>query len=243
MPEVQKRRVLAGHWPPLSEEYWKLNEQKGLKELEVTLCGFHPPLIKVPSSGLTMPGRVIPLLQVASVAAWRFQSIQHTGNFSIQLHDEDPARNDCLHFDACAESTKVLLPDPYALGSKGFEQIRTEFLEKPLPIWQERIPLAFWRGASTGVHALTRERLRKNLRYQLCSLGLEEPGLIDARITAVVQGRDDNATAQIREHLKEKDLLTHRCPPRVCGLLYQLKLMATSIPGVIFETTQWQLHS
>ena len=190
----------------------------GLQELEVSLRGSHPPIIQVPSSSSAMPGRLLPLLQVASVAAWRFQSKQAIRQFSIQLHDEAPGRHDCLRFDACAGTTEVLIPDPYALGSNGYEQIRSQFLKRPLPPWKERLPLAFWRGASTGTPALTLKRLEDNWRYQLCSFSLEEPGLLDARMTAVVQGRDAKATAQIQQHLTQKRLLAPHCPAWMFGL-------------------------
>ena len=72
--------------------YWKLSERTGLHELEVSLQGFHPPIIQVPSSSSAMPGRLLPLLQVASIAAWRFQSMHANRQFSIQLHDEDQVK-------------------------------------------------------------------------------------------------------------------------------------------------------
>ena len=158
----------------------------------------------------------LPLLQVASIAAWRFQSMHANRQFSIQLHDEDPGRNDCLRFDACAESPEVLLPDPYALGSNGYAEVRNQFLKRPLPPWKERLPLAFWRGSSTGIPALTLRRLTNNLRYQLCSFSLKEPALPDARMTAVAGVR--KATAQIQQNLMQKRLLAPHCPAWNFGL-------------------------
>ena len=144
--------------------------------------------------------------------------MQAVRQFSIQFHDEDPGRVDCLRFDAGAGSTEVLLPDPYALGSNGYRQLRNQFLDQRLPPWKERLPLAFWRGTSTGIPALTLTRLTHNLRYQLCCFSLEEPGLLDARLTAVVQGRDAQATAQIQQHLMQTSLLAPHCPAWMFGL-------------------------
>ncbi len=165
-----------------------------------------------------MPGRLLPLLHVASVAAWRMQSNQAINKFRIQLHDEESDRNNCLQFDARAGSRETLIPDPYALGSNGYERLRKEFLDQRLPPWKQRQPLAFWRGASTGMSALTLTRLTKNQRYKLCCLSLEMPELLDARMTAVVQGRDSEATEQIRQHLIEENLMAAYCPAWMFGL-------------------------
>ena len=53
-----------------------------------------------------------------------------------------------------AQSREVLLPDPYALGSNGYAEVRNQFLKRPLPPWKERLPLAFWRGSSTEYRLL-----------------------------------------------------------------------------------------
>ena len=146
------------------------------------------------------------------------QSSQAVSKFSIQLHDEEPHRNNCLRFDAGAGSTETLMPDPYALGSNGYERLRKEFLSQRLPPWKQRQPLAFWRGASTGMSALTLTRLAKNQRYKLCCLSLNMPGLLDARMTSVVQGRDSKATEQIRQHLIQANLMAPYCPAWLFGL-------------------------
>ena len=175
MPETsgKGRGNLTGHWPPLSKGYWELRKRASLQALDVSLQGFQPPVIQVPVSGVSMPGRLLPLLHVASVAAWRLQSIQAVQRFSIQLHDEDPGRDNCLRFDADARSTEVLLPDPYALGSNGYQQIRSQFHDMRLPTWKERARIAFWRGTTTGNPALTLKRLSNSMRYSLCSFRRE----------------------------------------------------------------------
>ena len=116
-----KEGGVTGHWPPMSEGYWEIRERVGIRELEVTLRGFHPPSIQVPCDSSAMPGRLLPLLHVASTAAWSLSSRQSIRQFAIQLHDEDPEREDCLRFDAEATSTKVLLPDPMLSGPRDFK--------------------------------------------------------------------------------------------------------------------------
>lgn len=209
---------MAGQWPPISSGYWKLNERAGLRQLEVTLQGFQPPIIELPAGSSTLRGRLAPLLLVASTAAWRLSSIQTTQRFGIQLHDENPDMDNCLQFDAGVSSENVLLPDPYALGSYGYKQLRDQFASQALPPWQERLPIAFWRGASTGTHALTLKRLSRNLRYKLCCFSLVEPSLLDARITAIVQSRDTKAKSEIQQHLMNIGLLRPHCTPWIFAL-------------------------
>ena len=198
--------------------YWQLEERLGLEQLVVTLQGFQPPRIQVPKAGSTMPGRLHPLLLVASTAAWRLSGHSPHHEFGIQLHDEDPGWQNCLRFDAEAGSDQVLLPDPYALGSHGYRRLRHELRQQPLPPWRERLPIAFWRGATTGSPALTLARLGRNRRYQLCCFSRQEPSLLDARLTNVVQARDAAAGAQIRQHLMEAGLLAAHCPAWMFGL-------------------------
>ena len=221
-PECPKLKtggsVVTGQWPPISSGYWKLQERAGLRQIEVTLLGFQPPIIELPAGSSALRGRLAPLLLVASTAAWRLSTIQTTQRFGIQLHDENPEIGNCLQFDAEVSSKNVLLPDPYALGSHGYQQLRDQFSSQALPPWRERLPIAFWRGASTGTQALTLKRISKNLRYKLCQFSLVEPSLLDARFTAIVQSRDTKAKSEIQQHLMRIGLLKPHCKPWIFGL-------------------------
>lgn len=165
-----------------------------------------------------MGGRLLPLLQVASLAAWRLGFIQPKLRFAIQLHDEEP-REPCLRYDAWIHDPRPLLPDPYALGSHGYRLIRNTLIERPLPPWHQRRNLAFWRGASTGSKALTVPRLKYNMRYQLCRFSGRHPDAIDAKLTSIVQCRDPQAQQAVEQHLRDLNLLApHRCTPREFGM-------------------------
>ena len=208
----------SSQWPPTTDGYWELEEIYGLKHLEVSLRGLQPPRIKIPAGSQSIPGRLKPLLAVASAASWRLGGRFPQQKLSIQFHDECPNLTRCLHFDAALNSKAILLPDPYALASSGYRRLQEQLVLKPLPPWRERLPIAFWRGSSTGTHAITLTRLKNNLRYQLCKTSLEQPSLLDARITAIVQSRDEHAKTQIQKHLMQQGLMASNCPSWNFGL-------------------------
>ena len=37
------------------------------------------------------------------------------------------------------------IPDPYCLGTNGYEEFRKQLRTNPLPAWRDRIPVVFWR--------------------------------------------------------------------------------------------------
>lgn len=164
-----------------------------------------------------MGGRLLPLLRVASVAAWRLGRDFPSAVLRCQMRDEDPGPG-ALRFDAPLSDQAVLLPDPYALGSEGYRLFREQLTRQPLPPWRERLALAFWRGASTGAKALTPQRLMANQRYILCKHTLSVPQLLDARFTRVVQCRDSEAERAVHDHLRQKGLLAPACEPWHFGL-------------------------
>ena len=220
MPEARGKGevILAGHWPPISEGYWELRERAGLQKLVVSLHGHQPPIIQVPSSSSRMTGRLLPLLHVASVAAWRLGAMATTRQFSIQLHDEDPGQDNCLHFDAGATTTEVLLPDPYALGSSGYQQLRNQYLNHRLPPWRERLPIAFWRGASTGIQALTPRPDLPKTCVTNCVVRAWMSQTTRCSLNRSGSGRDEKAMIQIKQNLMQAGLLAPHCPAWMFGL-------------------------
>ncbi|WP_186571085.1 glycosyl transferase family 90 [Synechococcus sp. PROS-U-1] len=141
-----------------------------------------------------------------------------TLRFAIQLHDDEPS---CPSFliDAAADQNPnqlPLIPDFYCLGSQGYAALRQRFAE--LPDWHRRLPIAIWRGASTGAGELRLDTFNSLQRYQLCRHSLEDPGWLDARFSAVVQTATVEANQVIRQHLVELDLLRPRMEPEHMGL-------------------------
>ena len=258
MPQfTSSRDGHSGEWPPLCKGYWVAQQNKSLQQIEVLIRGIQPPIVHIPSKAYSMAGRLEPLLQVASVAAWKLGKYYSNLNFSIQLHDEGPWQHRCLRFDAPTGSTDILLPDPYALGSSGFRNFREKLKNQPLPPWNKRLPLAFWRGASTGMHAITTKRIENNQRYQLCKLGLKQPSIIDAKLTSIVQSRDNESEAQLRKKLTKEGIMgSYRNPYEFgmhkyiieidgnvnsWGLLWKL-LSGSCILRVNSQRRQWYHH-
>ena len=85
--------------------------------------------------------------QMACLLAPRFSGQK----IRLQLHDEDPGVA-CLRIDAPLGAdleSSPLIPDPYCLGTNGYEGFRNQLRNDPLPAWSDRLPVVFWRGATT----------------------------------------------------------------------------------------------
>ena len=86
--------------------------------------------------------------QMAYLLAPRFSG-QH---IRIQLHDEDPGVG-CLRMDAPVGDdleSSPLIPDPYCLGTNGYESFRKQLLTNPPPAWHDRVPVVFLAGFHDG---------------------------------------------------------------------------------------------
>lgn len=157
----------------------------------------------------------ITVLQALGQRAQRWLQAQgcSSGWLALQLHDEDPCVA-CLRFDApCRPGDgPPMIPDPYALASAGFAAVRQSFKRQPLPPWVERLPLAIWRGSSTGVADLCLDNLARNRRVQLCRWSRRHPTWLDSRITAVVQTAAGQGPA-VGQQLLDEDLLAPRVTP------------------------------
>ncbi len=160
-----------------------------------------------------LPG-LQPFLELA--AAELVQRGHPQACFLVQLHDEDSAPP-CFRFDAPLDPAIAvagpLIPDPYALASQGYAALRRQFADQPLPPWRERLPVAIWRGSSTGTPALTPANLAHNLRYQLCAASRQLGPPLDARFTAVVQSPDAASRRALEQLLLEQQLLTAKVSP------------------------------
>jgi len=209
-------------WPPPTPNHWKVvGSSKSLSEIHIQLRGQEIPLIRIPKDALQMGKRLKPLLQVASVASWRVGSKNPDLHFTIQLHDENPGI-ETLRYDAAVNDQAVLLPDPYALGSHGYCLLRQSIRDYPLPNWRDRKPMAFWRGSSTGSKAITIKRIYRNNRFRLCQISRQIPKSLDARITDLVQYRDQDAKQELIEFLEKQGMLSERCLAQHFGLYQYL---------------------
>ncbi len=243
-------------WRPPSGRALELVLGGSCPALEVELRGEQPPQVRVPARGQGMGQRLEALLGFCDGAAQLLQG--HRGLLRVQLLDEDPGPPS-IRFDAPvdADGGGPLIPDPYCLMSGGYGALRQAFQQRQLPPWRERLPLALWRGSSTGLEPLDLHNLPHNKRYQLCRLGRAHPQLVDARFTAVVQSRDASAHQALTHHLHQHDLLRPRMAPwdgalhrwlseidgnvNSWGLLWKL-LSGSCVLRVASPRRQWYHH-
>ena len=207
-----------------------------------------------------MGRRLDVLLRFCLGASTLLQKRWPAARFAVQLHDEDP-EEPCFRFDAPAAGAggppELLIPDPYCLMSQGYRALRQAFAQQPLPPWQERLPIAFWRGSSTGSKGINLATLHANPRYQLCRQSLQLPALVDARFSALVQCADQASTAAVRQRLEQEGLWSPRVDPPVAalhrwlieidgnvnswGLLWKL-LSGSCVLRVASRRRQWYHH-
>ena len=149
--------------------------------------------------------------QMAHLLAPRFSG----HHIRIQLHDEDPGVG-CLRMDAPVGAdveSSPLIPDPYCLGTNGYQEFRKQLLTTPPPPWRERVPVVFWRGSTTGTKNITPDNLECNLRYQLCRYSLYEPANLDARFNQVVQCLNNKSRNAVHEQLRQQGLMGRTVGP------------------------------
>ena len=119
----------------------------------------------------------------------------------------------------------------------GYRSFRERMHQAPLPPWQERLPLAFWRGATTGSHRIDLTNLNSNRRYQLSRMSRCWPNRLDARFNRVVQCRTAAAHEQVERRLQEERLLGATVHPWHAACTRGRSIsMATSTPGPALET-------
>jgi hypothetical protein len=97
----------------------------------------------------------------------------------------------------CANTSDFLLvPDNYFITSQGYSELKALF-DKKRPSWETRSPLAFWRGGTTGIRQAS-SSWKSLPRVQLAEISREHAGLIDAKLSTVVQTLSPAETEEIR---------------------------------------------
>ena len=231
--------------------------------LQVILLSSGGYRIKPSSSGVhqkRLLNNRLPLLRpFLDKASTLLRELGHNeASYAMQLDDEDPGLP-CFRFDAPVKPDDLgpMIPDPYVLGSNGFQTIREKFAAEPLPPWEERLTMAIWRGSSTGSKTLKRSNLEGNRRYQLCRKSLALTNQLDARFTAVVQCPNHDNRAKVLGELQRQDLITPLVSPwhlalhrwiveidgnvNSWGLLWKL-LSGSCILRVKSHRRQWYHH-
>ena len=91
-----------------------------------------------------------------------------------------------------------LIPDCIFVPTGGYSYARTILRENSKP-WDDRAPIAMWRGATTGIPSAPGD-WRSLERIRLCELAqrYSQSGMIDAGISAVIQFHDPEVVQEIR---------------------------------------------
>jgi len=95
-----------------------------------------------------------------------------------------------------------LIPDSLFISTGGYDRIRRAYRENDVP-WDQRMPIAFWRGTTTGHPESKSLGWRSLPRVKLCEIGQSHEAVIDAGITLVAQVADPT---EVESRLKETGL-------------------------------------
>jgi hypothetical protein len=125
-----------------------------------------------------------------------FETAELYGNFQVSLGDEGLCSR-VLSF--CSIVPDFLIPDPYFVSTRGYENERGAYGEVP---WITRRDQLYWRGTDTGVWRYN--SLHDAPRVALCRLARAHSGLIDARITRIEQTANE---AGNRAYYEAEDLI------------------------------------
>jgi hypothetical protein len=90
-----------------------------------------------------------------------------------------------------------LIPDCIFVPTGGYQFAREVYRARQLP-WQDRAPVAFWRGSTTGVSAGGDWRTLERIKLCEISRRHEEDRLFDAGISSIVQIFNPDAIAEIK---------------------------------------------
>ncbi len=115
----------------------------------------------------------------------------------------------------CANGPHLtLIPDAQFWIYRGYFDQRQEITKTWVP-WEDRVSRVFWRGSSTGAHAITLASLENLPRFRLCGIGANNKalrGVLDAKLTNIVQVSNAEEFAKIRAYLESGGLLSAHVP-------------------------------
>ena len=183
--------------------------------LDVEICNTDRSIGRVRRADLKLGKRLEVQLQLGQRMAYLLAPRFSGKHLRIQLHDEDPGVG-CLRIDAPVDAdldSSPLIPDPYCLGTNGYEWLRSRLNKNPLPVWRDRLPVFFWRGSTTGSKNITPDNLMCNLRYKLCQYSISNKANIDARFNQVVQCLDEENGIAVIDLLRQCGLISTTVDP------------------------------
>ena len=130
--------------------------------------------------------------------------------FFVALHDGidhnvyNPLNIEILTFGKNKFLPYTLIPDIYYLTRNGYKDSKIDILP-----WVQKKNVMFWRGSSTGGN-ISWDNWKTIPRIRLVMMSNETPDTLDAKITDVVQIKDN--TKGLKEYLEHKGFVSDRIP-------------------------------
>lgn len=121
-------------------------------------------------------------------------SFYRAGKIALNCGDGAPVAG--LAFCSNRAST-YLIPDDQFFGSEAYLDTKTHFGQHPVP-WAQRLPIAFWRGATTGRREGASWRTVPRVRLAEIAASPDAAGLIDAGISSISRLNEQEA-AELRD--------------------------------------------
>jgi hypothetical protein len=132
---------------------------------------------------MSVPTVIWRFLAILPMFARYARSAAPAGTCLVNLGDEGHARG--VAFCNVPSMDTLLVPDPYFLSTQGYADMR-EPTASALP-WDQRRPVALWRGAPTGYRAT--DNILDLPRLTLCALATRDDyaAYLDAGVTGLAQ--------------------------------------------------------
>jgi hypothetical protein len=125
-----------------------------------------------------------------------FMNSSHRVDGKVTINLGDGGRQPGLVFSSNARH-HFLIPDALYMDTQGYDSPRRTVQENNVP-WRDRLPVALWRGSTTGLVPHSERGWRDLPRIRLCEIARDNPLIIDAGITNVVQIEDPAAADWLR---------------------------------------------
>jgi hypothetical protein len=135
---------------------------------------------------------------------WAFPLIRHyvmaakTEHGSVILNHGDVGVRPGLAYSD-NRPDRFLIPDYVFVPTQGYKWVKQVYADNSIP-WDQRKPVAFWRGGSTGLKRTERD-WRMLERARLCEIGRmhHQTGLFDVGLSNIVQFSDSSVIQEIHE--------------------------------------------
>ena len=112
-------------------------------------------------------------------------------------------------YNAKARREHFLIPDPEFMVTLGYADMRES--AKAIP-WDQRLPVALWRGSTTGFPIDADRGWRSFPRVALCEISRAHSDIIDAGVTLALQPYIQMPSPELERDLHEADLMRSPIP-------------------------------